>query len=175
MSELTQQDFERLLEFRVTLRRFQRWSEDQAQAAGLTHVQHQLLVAIKGHPGPTPPAMGDLAGYLMLRPHSTVELVDRAEAAGLVKRIPDRDDGRVVRVRLTETGDSVLQRLTQAHLDRLHELAAVLDDLVTRYESENSAPLDVQPAGDDALAHVAAEPQVEVAADAEVVGNVIAR
>jgi DNA-binding MarR family transcriptional regulator len=175
MSELTQQDFERLLEFRVTLRRFQRWSEDQAQAAGLTHVQHQLLVAIKGHPGPTPPAMGDLAGYLMLRPHSTVELVDRAEAAGLVKRIPDRDDGRVVRVRLTETCDSVLQRLTQAHLDRLHELAAVLDDLVTRYESENSAPLDVQPAGDDALAHVAAEPQVEVAADAEVVGNVIAR
>src|SRR5437764_2589973 len=108
MSELTQQDFERLLEFRVTLRRFQRWSEDQAQAAGLTHVQHQLLVAIKGHPGQIPPAMGDLAGYLMLRPHSTVELVDRAEAAGLVKRIPDRDDGRVVRVRLTETGEGVV-------------------------------------------------------------------
>ena len=50
MSGLTQRDFERLLEFRVTLRRFQRWSEDQAKAAGLTHVQHQLLVAIKGHP-----------------------------------------------------------------------------------------------------------------------------
>src|SRR5205823_952784 len=132
MPRLTRQDFERLLEFRVTLRRFQRWSEDQAQAAGLTHVQHQLLVAIKGHPGQIPPAMGDLAGYLMLRPHSTVELVDRAEAAGLVKRIPDRDDGRVVRVRLTETGEGVVQRLTQAHLDRLHELADVLDDLVTR-------------------------------------------
>jgi DNA-binding MarR family transcriptional regulator len=74
----------------------------------------------------------------MLRPHSTVELVDRAEAAGLVKRIPDRDDGRVVRVRLTEAGDNVVRQLTQAHLERLHELAAVLDDLVTRYESENS-------------------------------------
>ena len=46
MPRLTRQDFERLLEFRVTLRRFQRWSEDQAQAGGLTHVQHQLLVAI---------------------------------------------------------------------------------------------------------------------------------
>ena len=34
MPRLTQRDFERLLEFRVTLRRFQRWSEDQAQAAG---------------------------------------------------------------------------------------------------------------------------------------------
>jgi DNA-binding MarR family transcriptional regulator len=139
MTSLTQQDFERLLEFRVTLRRFQRWSEDQAQAAGLTHVQHQLLVAIKGHPGPRPPAVGDLAGYLLLRPHSTVELVDRAGAAGLVERIPDRDDGRVVRVRLTGAGDAVLQKLTRPHLDRLHELAAVLDELVTRHEAENAA------------------------------------
>ena len=61
-----------------------------------------------------------------------VELVDRAEAAGLVERTPDGDDGRVVRVRLTSEGDRVLQKLTRAHLDRLHELATVLDDLVSR-------------------------------------------
>jgi DNA-binding MarR family transcriptional regulator len=134
MTRLTQQDFERLLEFRVTLRRFQHWSEEQAQAAGLTHVQHQLLVAIKGHPGDRPPTVGDLAGYLLLRSHSTVELVDRAEVAGLVERTPDPDDGRVVRVRMTEAGERILQQLTPAHLDRLHELAAVLDELVTRYD-----------------------------------------
>ena len=133
--ELTQQDFERLLEFRVTLRRFQRWSEDQAQAAGLTHVQHQLLVAIKGHRGERPPTVGDLAGHLLLRPHSTVELVDRAEAAGLVQRTPDRDDGRVVRVRLTGDGDLILQKLTRAHLERLHELAGVLDEFVTSHRN----------------------------------------
>ena len=130
MSGLTRQDFERLLEFRVTLRRFQRWSEDQAKAAGLTHVQHQLLVAIKGHPGGLPPTVGDLAGYLLLRPHSAVELVDRAEAAGLVERTPDQADGRVVRVRLTADGEEVVQKLTREHLDRLHELAAVLDEFV---------------------------------------------
>jgi DNA-binding MarR family transcriptional regulator len=134
MAGLTQQDFERLLEFRVTLRRFQRWSEDQARAAGLTHVQHQLLVAIKGHRGDRPPAIGDLAGYLLLRPHSTVELVDRAEVAGLVERMPDTDDGRVVRVRLTGEGEEILQKLTRAHLDRLHELAAVLDEFVDRQD-----------------------------------------
>ncbi len=133
MSRLTRQDFERLLEFRVTLRRFQRWSEDQARAVGLTHVQHQLLVAIKGHRGTVPPAVGDLAGYLLLRPHSTVELVDRAEAAGLVERTPDGDDGRVVRVRLTSEGDRILRKLARAHLERLHELATVLDELVTRH------------------------------------------
>ena len=134
MPRLTRQDFERLLEFRVTLRRFQRWSEDQAQAAGLTHVQHQLLVAIKGHYESRPPTVGDLAGYLMLRPHSTVELVDRAEAAGLVERTPDADDGRVVRVRLTGEGDRILTKLTRAHLERLHELAIVLDELVTKHD-----------------------------------------
>src|SRR6201996_147306 len=136
MPRLTRQDFERLLEFRVTLRRFHRWSEDQAQAEGLTHVQHQLLVAIKGHRGGRPPAVGDLAGYLLLRPHSTVELVDRAAAAGLVERTRDGADGRVVRVRLTGEGDRVVQKLTRAHLVRLHELATVLDELVTKHDAE---------------------------------------
>ena len=139
MDRLTQQDFRKLLEFRVALRRFQRWSEDQAEGAGLTHVQHQLLVAIKGHPGDKPPTVGDLAEYLLLRPHSMVELVDRAEAAGLVERMPDPDDGRVVRVRLTKAGDRIVRRLTRAHLDRLHELAAVLDELVARHDSSASA------------------------------------
>ena len=129
MPRLTRQDFERLLEFRVTLRRFHRWSEDQAQAEGLTHVQHQLLVAIKGHPGTAPPTIGDLANYLLLRPHSAVELVDRAEAAGLVRRVPDAADARVVRVELTSRGDQLVTRLTQKHLEELHKLAAVLGEL----------------------------------------------
>ncbi len=128
--QLTRKDFEHLLAFRTSLRRFQRWSEDQARAAGLTHVQHQLLVAIKGHPGTEPPTVGDLAGYLLLRHHSTVELVDRAEAAGLVRRVADSRDGRVVRVRLTARGDRILSKLTPAHLVELHGLAAVLDELV---------------------------------------------
>jgi DNA-binding MarR family transcriptional regulator len=128
--QLTRKDFEHLLAFRTSLRRFQRWSEDQARAAGLTHVQHQLLVAVKGHPGTEPPAVGDLAGYLLLRHHSTVELIDRAEAAGLVRRVADGRDARVVRVRLTAKGDRILSELTPAHLVELHGLAAVLDELV---------------------------------------------
>jgi DNA-binding MarR family transcriptional regulator len=130
--ELTPRDFEHLLAFRTSLRRFQHWSEEQAQAAGLTHVQHQLLVAIKGHPGPQPPAIGDLAGYLLLRHHSTVELVNRTERAGLVRRVPDAADGRVVRVALTRLGEQRLAELTPAHLDELNHLAAVLNQLTSR-------------------------------------------
>jgi DNA-binding MarR family transcriptional regulator len=136
MTTLSAQDFARLLEFRVALRRFQRWSEEQAQAAGLTHVQHQLLVAIEGHRGDRPPTVGDLARYLLLRPQRTVELIDRAALAGLVQRVSDPDDGRVVRVCLTRTGDQILRKLTPAHLDQLRDLAAVLDELVRRHDDE---------------------------------------
>jgi len=130
MPQPTRKDFENLLAFRVSLRRFQRWSEDQARAAGLTHVQHQLLVAVKGHPGSLPPTIGDLSEYLLQRHHSTVELVDRAEAGGLVRRIADARDARLVRVRLTAKAERILSELTPAHLTQLHSLAAVLDELV---------------------------------------------
>lgn len=130
MPQPTRQDFEHLLAFGSSLRHFERWSEAQARAAGLTRVQHQLLVAVKGHPGSDPPSVRELAGYLLLRHHSTVELVDRAEAAGIVRRVPDASDGRLVRVRLTPRGERVLTELTPAHLVELHDLAAVLDELV---------------------------------------------
>jgi DNA-binding MarR family transcriptional regulator len=122
--------FENLLAFRVALRRFERWSEDQAVAAGLTHVQHQLLVAIKGHPGGVPPSVGQVAGYLMLRSHSAVGLVDRAETAGLVRRWQDPDDARVARVELTEDGDRIVTGLAQTHLDEMRNLAAALAKLL---------------------------------------------
>ena len=140
MPRLTRQDFKRLLEFRVTLRRFHRWSEDQAQAEGLTHVQHQLLVAVKGHPGQVAPTIGDLAGYLLLRHHSMVELVNRAEAAGFVRRRPDAADARVVRVELTERGDQLVTQLTRAHLAELHDLAAALHDLLPDEEMAEAPP-----------------------------------
>jgi DNA-binding MarR family transcriptional regulator len=124
------EDFEHLLAFRTNLRRFERWSEDQAAVAGLTHVQHQLLVAIKGHPGDIAPSIGELADYLLLRSHSTVELVNRAETAGLVRRSPDPADARVVRVDLTRKGDRLVTELTEAHLAELLKLSATLNELV---------------------------------------------
>jgi hypothetical protein len=48
--------------------------------------------------------------------------------------VTDREDGRVVRVGLTPDGEEILQKLSRAHLDRLNELAAVLDGFVTRHD-----------------------------------------
>ena len=138
MDRLTSEDYENLLAFRTGLRRFLRWSETQAREVGLTPAQHQLLLAIKGHPGTDPPAVGDLAEYLLLRPHSTVELIDRAEAAGLVERWGDDGDGRITRVRLTTGGAERLDQLASAHLDELRRLAPILDQLTTQAASDRS-------------------------------------
>jgi DNA-binding MarR family transcriptional regulator len=130
MHHLTSEDYENLLAFRTRLRRFLHWSGMQARAAGLTPAQHQLLLAIRGHRDAQGPTVGDLAGYLLLRHHSTVELIDRAQTAGLVERHQDQADGRLIRVKLTSEGDTMLARLVSAHLAELRNLAPVLDQLI---------------------------------------------
>ena len=122
-------DYAYLLELRIGLRRFLHWSEQQAKAAGLTASQHQLLLAIRGHRGSRAPAIGDVAEQLLLRHHSAVELVDRAESAGLVQRSVDPDNHRVVRLALTRKGDERLARLAAQHLDELAQLAPTMEVL----------------------------------------------
>jgi DNA-binding MarR family transcriptional regulator len=124
--DIRQQDYATLLGFRTTLRRFLHWSESEAAAAGLTPSQHQLLLAIRGHPHPSGPTIGDISDYLVLRHHSVVELVDRASSAGLVVRKGDQDDHRVVRLRLTREGARRIARLSRLHLEELRRLAPLL-------------------------------------------------
>jgi DNA-binding MarR family transcriptional regulator len=120
------QDYQRLLSFRTGLRRFLRWSEERAAGAGLTPAQHQLMLAIRGHDDPRGPTIGDVADYLLLRHHSAVELVDRAEAGGFVGRSRDDDDHRIVRLHLTPRGAAKLERLAAATLAELARLGPSL-------------------------------------------------
>jgi DNA-binding MarR family transcriptional regulator len=131
--QLTDADYARLLSLRTGLRVFLRWSEEQAEHAGLTPAQHQLLLAIRG--SQDPPTIGQLAELLLLRHHSTSELVDRAADAGLVVRLADADDGRVVRVRLTRRGEGQLEALSVRHLDELGRLARRIGPLIAGLES----------------------------------------
>src|SRR5919201_6359039 len=91
-SEIGKSDYEALAAFRYALRRFLRFSEQGARAAGLTPQQHQILLAIKGQPGREWASISDLAEGLQVRHHAAVGLVDRCERAGLARRPPDPDD-----------------------------------------------------------------------------------
>ena len=128
-SNLRDEDFVRLLAFRDGLRRFQHWSEEQAKAVGLTGAQHQLLLAIRGHG--EAPSIREVAEHLLLRHHSVVELIDRAVTAGLVERIGDAHDQRVVRLRLTDTGEDRVAALAGVHLEELSRLRPRFDSLWT--------------------------------------------
>jgi DNA-binding MarR family transcriptional regulator len=134
--------YERLLVLRTGLRRFQRWSEQQAADAGLTPAQHQLLLAIRGHPDPRGPTIGEAADYLLLRHHSTVGLVDRADAAGLVTRERDAEDHRAVRLHLTTEGAERLEALSALHLQEIERLsldvAASWEGLRPRHETHGA-------------------------------------
>jgi DNA-binding MarR family transcriptional regulator len=122
----TDEDYRRLLELRTGLRRFLRWSGQEAEAAGVTPAQHQLLLAIRGHGDGRGPTVGDVAGHLLLRHHSAVGLVDRAEAAGLVVRTPDPENPSAVRLGLTEEGARRLEALSELHLAELEHLAPTM-------------------------------------------------
>ena len=122
-STLDDADYRRLLQFRVDLRRFLHWSEEQAEKAGLTPAQHQLLLAVRGHDGTQGPTIGDVAGYLLLRHHSAVGLVDRAVKAGLLERHEDPLDRRLVRLRLSARGAQTLEQLSELHLEEIKRLA----------------------------------------------------
>ena len=128
---MTDEQYQQLLRVRSGLRRFLHWSEQQAKNAGLTAAQHQLLLAVRGHPDTRGPTIGETAAYLALKAHSVVELVDRAEAAGLISRYADEDDRRVVRLAITPKAATRLARLTAAHIEELATLAPELQSLVS--------------------------------------------
>jgi DNA-binding MarR family transcriptional regulator len=122
-------DYQALARFRHSLRVFLRFSEDAARLAGLTPAQHQLLLAVKGHVGDSAPSASDVAGALQLRLHSTVELINRAEASGLVIRRADETDGRRHLLSLTRLGEDRLAGLSLLHRDELRRLGEMREAL----------------------------------------------
>lgn len=130
LTRVADAEYARLLAVRVGLRLFLRWSGEQAATAGLTPAQHQLLLAIRGHPDPRGPSVGEVAGYLCTRHHSAVQLVDRAEQLGLIARHRDDDDRRVVRLTLTSAAQDKLALLSATHLEELRRLTLLVNTVV---------------------------------------------
>ena len=117
-------------QFRAELRRFLRRSEDCSRAFGITPRQHLLLLQIAGAPGGQT-TVSDLVNTLSLTQSAVTELVQRAEAAGLVDRTPSREDGRVVHLSLTALGSEKLAAVHSALGPERQHLRRVVDALGT--------------------------------------------
>jgi DNA-binding MarR family transcriptional regulator len=129
MAELDEGDYRTLAGFRYALRKFVRYSERAAEAAGLTARQHQALLAIRAGPERSL-HVGELAERLFLRPHSASELVRRMEEQELVRREPGAADRRQVRLSLSERGETMLEQLSRSHRAELRRLRPMLQELL---------------------------------------------
>ena len=135
-----------MAELRYQIRRFVRFSEAAARAAGIEPQQHQLLLAVKGLPADRQPTIGALAERMQLRHHSTVELVNRLVERGLIIRLRTSDDKRKVLLKLSTDGEEVLRKLSLHHLDELRsagpKFVAILQGLL---KDADGGPVGVRP------------------------------
>ena len=95
---------------------------------GLSFVQFQIL-AILGEDPSSPRSMTDLADRLVHSKSGLTYQVDRLEQAGLVARVPSKQDERGVNVTLSPKGASVLERVLPGHVEVVRDvLVDALDD-----------------------------------------------
>lgn len=122
---LGKSDYERLSNFRHRLRHFMRISEQICQEQGLTPLQYQLLLHVRGFPGRDWASIGELAERLQAKHHGVVALINRCEKLGLVIRQQGRQDRRVVEIHLLPAGEALLERIAGLHQNELQSLLKV--------------------------------------------------
>lgn len=129
-----------MAEFRHQIRRYIRFSDAAVREADLEPRQYQLLLALKGLPANARPRIGELAEQLQIQHHSAVELVDRLEAHGLVRRQRATKDRREVFVLLTPGGEKVLRELVIHHRAELSSNGPELIGTLQRVLHNNRKP-----------------------------------
>lgn len=127
MKRISATEYQAMAELRYRVRLFLREGDAAARSAGLEPQQYLLLLAIRGLPADSAAKIRALADSLLIKHHSAVELVDRLEKRGLVRRTRSRDDRRQVLVSLLPKGQRVLERVVQ---QRINEVRAGGSQLV---------------------------------------------
>jgi DNA-binding MarR family transcriptional regulator len=119
--EITTVEYRALAELRYLIRKFVGEGDAAARAARLEPQQYLLLLALRGLPDGVEATIRTLADRLALKHHSAVELIDRMELHGYVRRSRSRDDRRRVLVALLPRGEKLLEQVAR---DRIGELRA---------------------------------------------------
>jgi len=119
MKRITPPEYQAMAELRYRIRLFLREGDAAARSSGLEPQQYLLLLAIRGMPDGASAKIQSLADSLLIRHHSAVELVDRLESHGYVRRSRGKEDRREVLVSLLPKGQRVLERVVQQRISEL--------------------------------------------------------
>jgi DNA-binding MarR family transcriptional regulator len=125
-------DYIALAEFRYQLRKFLRLMEERVRELGVNPQQYQLVLAVKGLPRGQAPTIGSLAERMQLNHNTMVELVDRSEQSGLLRRERSGPDRRRVSLSLTAEGEALLRKLGSAAREELRVSGPLLVRAVLR-------------------------------------------
>jgi DNA-binding MarR family transcriptional regulator len=146
-----QPNYKTMAELRYQIRRFLRFSEETARDIGLEPQQYQLMLVLKGPPGGFRGRMGEVAERLQIQHHSTVELVDRLERRGMVRRRRGTEDRREVLLELTPKGEKVLREVAIRHREELRlvgpEMVTALRKIMKDVERPPASRHRAKPAG----------------------------
>ncbi len=127
-------------QFRIALRRFLRDSDRIVTRHGLTPQRYLLLLAVAcGAADPAGPSVGEVAARMQLGVNTSVELINRAEEAGLVRRVRSGHDGRVVHLQLTQEGEARLDRVLAEHEGEREQIERALQSLAGSFPPATAA------------------------------------
>jgi len=131
---ITIDEYRALAELRYRIRHFLSEGDAAAREAGLEPQQYLCLLMIRGLPAGQEATIQTLAERLALKHHSAVELIDRLEARGYVRRSRSRDDHRSVLISLLPRGERMLEDVARRRINELrsngHELVRAIDQLL---------------------------------------------
>jgi len=129
---LLEAEYAALAEFRYRLRQFLRHMEEEVRVTGVNPQQYQVVLAVKGLPEDEVPTISCLAERMQLNHNSMVELVDRCEQNGLLRRTRSAADRRQVTLAISAEGEALLRRLGAAARQELKNIGPVLVESVLR-------------------------------------------
>ncbi|HZS26309.1 MAG TPA: MarR family transcriptional regulator [Candidatus Angelobacter sp.] len=137
---LSELEYLALGEFRYQLRLFLRHMEEAARSMGVNPQQYQLVLAVKGLPRDVTPTISRLAERMQLNHNSMVELVDRCEEKGLLRRARSGSDRRQVTLSVTPEGESLLRSLGTAARQELRDMGPSLVGSIFRLTGNSEHP-----------------------------------
>ncbi|HXY25201.1 MAG TPA: MarR family transcriptional regulator [Candidatus Acidoferrum sp.] len=144
---ITTAEYQALAELRYRIRKFVREGDAVASASGLEPQQYLLLLMIRGIPEGQEATVRTLAERLALKHHSVVELIDRLEAHGYVRRNRSREDRRSVLVSLLPRGEKMLEQVAQHRISELRSTGASLVDAISALLKDGHASRGAEKTG----------------------------
>jgi|SRR3974390_1113178 len=130
-AKITDEEFRALAELRYRIRRFVQQGNVLAQRAGLEPQQYLLLLTIRGLPEGQESTIRVLAERLSLQHHSAVELVNRMERHGYVRRLRSQSDRRNVLVYLQPRGERLLDRVAKQRISEIRSEGRTLVETIS--------------------------------------------